>query len=169
MENFEYLCLLISSEGYFIYFFGWGIDDKMFFCVLSKSNWLEFYFCSTSYLLGEQGIGINMMWTYQDTCLKKKDKENTPDCVRTKWAILRADSRERTPCGVLRGFLESWVLEGEKIWVDGGILNRGVSSANTWQQEFARHFQAIMTKSFHSRSELMLENHLWQPCMGLWD
>lgn len=138
--------------------------------VLSKSNWLEFYFCSKSYLLGEQGIGINMMWNYQDTCLKRiKDKENTPDCVRTKWAVLRVHSRERTLCGVLGGFLEAWGLEGERIWVDGGILNRGVSSANMWQQEFARHFQAIMTKSFHSRGELTLENHLWQPCMGLWD
>lgn len=66
--------------------------------VLSKSNWLEFYFCSNSYLLGEQGIGISMMGNYQDTCLKKKDKENTPDCVRTKWVVLRAHSRERTLC-----------------------------------------------------------------------
>ena len=89
--------------------------------------------------------------------------------VRTKWAVLRTGLSglilERGLC-VLGDFLAAWGLEGERIWVDGGILNRGVSLSNMWLQEFIRNLQAITIKLCCRRGELTFENYFMAATHG---
>lgn len=45
-------------------------------------------------------------------------------------------------------------------------LDREVSSANMWLQEFARHLQGTVTKPVHRSSESTFENHFMTVMCG---